>query len=105
MVSPNPSPYMATEQLPLDNNLEPCADVIVSLAAGAAARRSVLVGAAWAVKFPNFSYLFQRLFSKELLLSRYDVEQLFCCDCLASNSKIYYKNRRSVTKRCKNQAG
>jgi len=27
--------------------------------------------AAWPVKFPDFAYLFQNLFSKELLLSRY----------------------------------
>jgi len=35
--------------------------------------RSIILvggGAAWAVKFSNFAYLFQRFFSKELLVSR-----------------------------------
>src|SRR6218665_2389479 len=46
--------------------VEPCADVIVSVAP----RRAILVGgAAW--KFFNFAYLLQQFFSKELLLSRY----------------------------------
>jgi len=40
---------------------------------GGGARRWSTKSAAWAVKFSNFAFLFQKFFSKELLLSTYVV--------------------------------
>ena len=90
---------------------EPSVDV------SAAARRSILVGGgaprskkfgggdscdggAAAAKFFNFAYLFQKFFSKEIMLLWQHVEQLFLIRPQNTIRKNY-KNRPSVTKGCK----
>src|SRR6218665_133323 len=92
--------------------LEPCADVIESAAehlstlVSGARRRSKTIGGCttWAAKFINFAYLFQKFFSKELLLS-IKVCMLSCYFWQLSGPKfeIYFIKEDFSNKRLQNQ--
>jgi len=63
-------------------------------------------GAAWSAQFSIVAYLFEAIFSKELMLYRYACSIITFRRFLASYSqKYYYENWLSIIKSCKTMHG